>query len=292
VILAHVGIGTMTPFLLSWTLDPPLLIAIGLTVIAWLSMVRRVNRAHPHSRVAAWRSNAFLAGLVVLLLALQSPIDTFADDLFSVHMLQHLLLSFVVAPLLVLGAPVTLVLRFARRDVRRRLLLPVLHSRALRVLLFPPLTWALFAAVMWLVHFSPLFELALESEPVHQLEHLLLLGSGVLFWLPAIGGEPLPWRMSWSQRLLYLFIGMPLSSLLGLVLYSETFVLYPHYMFRVGSAALDDQRAAGTIMWVGSDIISMVAIGLLVWAWSQADARRAGFRARETDNARPASTNR
>jgi cytochrome c oxidase assembly factor CtaG len=68
---------------------------------------------------------------------------------------------------------------------------------------------------------------------------------------------------------------MPLSSLLGLVLYSETFVLYPHYLFRLGSAALDDQRAAGTIMWVGSDIISMVAIGLLVWAWSQADARRA-----------------
>lgn len=270
-ILAHVGV-TSGPILLAWTFDPPLLLALGLTLVAWVLLVRRVNAAHPQSPVPAWRSWAFLGGLAVLLIALQSPIDTFADDRFSVHMVQHVLLSFVVAPLLVLGAPVTLLLRWARPGPRRALLLPVLHSRALRVLLFPPLTWLLFAAVMWAVHFTALFELALESEPIHQLEHLLLLGSGILYWLPAIGGEPMPWRMSWSMRLIYLFIGMPLSSLLGLVLYAQTFVLYPHYLLRLGEAALDDQRLAGTIMWVGSDLLSMIAIGALVWVWARHEA--------------------
>lgn len=269
VILAHIGATSASP-VLAWTFDPPLLLALGLTAAAWLLLVRRVNAAHPRTPMPAWRSWAFLGGLLVLFVALQSPIDTFADDLFSVHMVQHVLLSFISAPLLVLGAPVTLLLRWSRPGPRRRLLLPVLHSRVLRVLLFPPLTWLLFAAVMWAVHFTPLFEAALESEPIHQLEHLLLLGSAILYWLPAVANEPMPWRLSWSWRLLYLFMGMPLVSLLGLVLYSQTFVLYPHYLLRLGDGALADQRLAGTIMWVGSDLLSMVAIGLLVWAWSRA----------------------
>jgi putative copper resistance protein D len=269
VILAHIGV-TSGPILLAWTLDPPLLVALGLAAAAWLMVVRRVNAAHSQTPMPAWRSWAFVGGLLVLFVALQSPIDTFADDLFSVHMVQHILLGFVVAPLLVLAAPMTLLLRWARPGPRRRLLLPVLHSRALRVLLAPPLTWLLFAAVMWAVHFTTLFEAALESEPIHQLEHVLLLGSGILFWLPVIGNEPMPWRMSWSWRLLYLFLAMPLTSLLGLVLYAQAFVLYPHYLLRLGPAALDDQRAAATIMWIGSDLLFMGAIGLLVWAWSRA----------------------
>lgn len=268
-ILAHIGV-TSGPVALAWTFDPPLLVALVVAAAIWVLLVRRVNARHPSTPVAAWRTWSFLGGVAVLLLALQSPVDTFADDLFSVHMVQHVLLSFVVAPLLVLGAPVTLLLRWSRPGPRRRLLLPVLHSRVLRVLLFPPLTWLLFAAVMWAVHFSPLFELALESQPIHQLEHLLLLGTGILYWLPAIGTEPMPWRLSWSWRLLYLFVSMPLSSLLGLVLYAQSFVLYPHYLLRLGDAALADQRLAGTIMWVGSDLLSMVAIGLLVWGWSRA----------------------
>jgi putative copper resistance protein D len=271
-ILAHLGPLTDGPFLLAWTFDVPLLAALGATAVGWLLVVRHVNAAHPRSPAPAWRTWAFLSGLALLLVALQSPIDTFADDLFSVHMIQHVLISFVVAPLLVLGAPMTLLLRFARGGVRRSVLLPILHSRALRVLLYPPLTWLLFAAAMWAMHFSPLFEMALESEPIHQLEHLLLLVTGILYWLPAIGLEPMPWRLSWSMRLLYLFVGMPFGSLLGLVLYSQSFVLYPHYLLRLGSDALADQRMAGTIMWVGADLLSMIAIGALVLAWARAEA--------------------
>jgi cytochrome c oxidase assembly factor CtaG len=258
---------------LGWSLDPPLLLALALAALTWSWMVWRVNRAHPRSPVPAWRTAALLAGLAVLLVALQSPIDTHADDSFAVHMVQHLLLSFVAAPLLVLGAPMTVLLRFARPAVRRRLLLPLLHGRLLRALLFPPLTWALFAVAMWAAHFTPLFELSLESEPVHELEHLLFLATGLLYWLPAIGSEPVPWRLGWSMRLLYLFVGMPQSSVLGLVIYAQGAVLYPHYAVLLGGAALEDQRLAGTLMWVGSDLLSMVAIGLLVWAWARAEAR-------------------
>lgn len=268
--LAHATPGSVTFF--EWTIEPLLLAAIGLAAAAWLVAVARVNEAHRRTPVPAWRSVAFLGGLLTLFVALASPIDTFADDLFSVHMLQHVLIAFVAAPLLVLGAPGTLLLRVASHGVRRAVLLPMLHSRPVRMLTFPAFTWLLFAVVMWVAHFSPLFELALESDGIHQLEHLAFLVSGFLYWLPAIGSDPLPHRLSSSGRLLYLFLGMPQSSLLGLVIVSQTTVMYPHY---VAAGALADQRLAGTVMWIGGDLISVALIGVAGWLWLQAEARRA-----------------
>jgi putative membrane protein len=190
-------------------------------------------------------------------------------------MLQHLLISFVAAPLLVLGSPGTLLLRVASARVRHGLVLPLLHSRLVRTVTFPVLTWLLFAVVMWAAHFSPLFELALESDPIHQVEHLAFLVSGFLYWLPAIGSDPLPWRLGGSSRLLYLFLGMPQSSVLGLVIVSQTTVMYHHY---VAVGALADQRLAGTLMWIGADLISFALIGVAGWLWLTTETRRAARR--------------
>jgi putative copper resistance protein D len=268
--LAHAGPGSWVFF--DWTLEPLLVGGLLLVAVAWLLAVHRVDAAHPRSPVSTWRSIAFLGGLLTLFVALASPIDTFADDLFSVHMLQHVLISFVSAPLLVLGAPGTLLLRVASPAARRTILIPVLHSRVVRVLTFPLVTWLLFAVVMWVAHFSPIFELALESDTVHQLEHLAFLASGFLYWLPAIGSDPLPWRLGGSGRLLYLFLGMPQSSVLGLVIVSQTTVMYHHY---IAAGALADQRLAGTVMWIGADVMSFVLIGVAGWQWLRTEARRA-----------------
>lgn len=277
-ILAHLG-GGQGWVVWGWTLDPLLLAAVCGAGVAWLLAVGSINAAHPASPVSRWRSAAFLGGLLAIVVALQSPIDTFADDLFSVHMLQHLLLSFVAAPLLVLAGPMVIVLRVAGAPTRRRVLLPLLRSRAVRIVTFPGLTWGLFVAVMWVAHFSPLFELALESEPVHQVEHALFLGSAFLYWLPAIGAEPLPWRLGWSGRLLYLVLGMPLSTVLGMLIVAQTGVLYPAYLGGDAAAALADQRLAGAVMWVGGDLIFVVLIGVLVAQWLRTESARARRRA-------------
>ena len=268
--LAHAGPGSWV--VLDWTFEPLLVAALLVAAVGWLLAVARIGAAHAHAPVPPWRSVAFLGGLLTLFVALASPIDTFADDLFSVHMLQHVLISFVAAPLLVLSAPGTLLLRVASPSVRHALLLPILHSRVVRALTFPVFTWLLFAVVMWVAHFSPLFELALESDTVHQLEHLAFLASGFLYWLPAIGSDPLPWRLGGSGRLLYLFLGMPQSFVLGLVIVSQTTVMYHHY---VAAGALADQRLAGTVMWIGADVISFVLIGVAGWQWLRTETKRA-----------------
>lgn len=268
--------------LLGWTLQPLLLAGMAFAVAAWALAVHAVNAAHPTAHVPVMRSVAFGAGLLALLVALVSPIDAFADDLFSVHMLQHLLIAFVAAPLLVLAAPGTLLLRISSTAVRRRLVLPVLHGRIVRWLTFPAFTWLLFGLVMWLAHFTPLFELALESPTVHDLEHLAFLVAGFLYWLPAIGSEPIPWRLGISGRLLYLVLGMPVSSILGLVIVAQTSVMYPHY---AGAGALADQRLAGSVMWVGGDLLTVAIIGVAGWLW----VRREGAREQRRQGTAPHS---
>ncbi len=144
---------------------------------AYRAAMRHVNAAHPANPVPRRRWWAWLGGLVALVLALSSPIERYDTTLFSVHMIQHLLLSFAAAPLLVLAAPVTLLLRVATPKARRGLILPVLHSRAMKVVANPIVTWGLFALVMWGSHFSGLFDAALEDPLIHFLEHGLYLAT-------------------------------------------------------------------------------------------------------------------
>jgi putative copper resistance protein D len=139
----------------AWTITPlPVIGVIGAALGYWW-LVRRVARRHPRNPVAVGRHWAWYGGLAAIVAALLSPIETYSGALLTVHMVQHLLLQFVAAPLLVLAAPVTLVLRAANPDVRRSLL-TVLHSRLVKAVTFPLVAWFLFAAVNWGWHFSDL----------------------------------------------------------------------------------------------------------------------------------------
>ena len=98
-----------------------------------------------------------------------------------------------------------------------------------RILAFPVVAWIIFASVMWVSHFSPLFDAALEDPLVHDLEHALFLGAGLLFWWPAVALDPAPWRMPHPARALYVFLQMPQNTFLAVVILSAPAVLYPHY---------------------------------------------------------------
>jgi putative copper resistance protein D len=265
-----------TPWTLltGWSLEVHVWLPIVLSVVAYHWAVASVARAHPRSPVPRRRVLAWDAGMAVLFVALQSPIATYDTTLFSVHMVQHLLLMMVAAPLLALGAPVTLLLRVVRPEVRRRFVLPILHSRPVRLLSFPVIAWVLFAGVSYVAHFSPLFDAALESEPMHVLEHGLFLGTALLFWWPVIGADPSPWRMPHAARVLYVFLGMPWSSFLALAIFSAPGVLYPHHARLQrdwGPSPLADQQLAGGIMWVGGDGLFLVAVVAMVAAWMRAE---------------------
>ena len=145
---------------------------------------------------------------------------------------------------------------------------------AVVALLFP---WPGFAIAMWLTHFSPLYNAALEDPTVHVAEHLVFLASGLLFWWPVIAADPIPWRLGYGARLAYVGLQMPVNAAVGLAIYFAPTVLYPHYATiqrSWGPDALADQQIGGVVMWGAGDALLLVAVAGLVAAWMRADARR------------------
>lgn len=270
--------------LLAWQLEAHETLPLILVGLLYRYGVARVAREHPANPHPRWRAWAWYAGLVVLFVALQSPIGTYDTTLFSVHMVQHLLMAMVAAPLLALGAPITLLLRVASPRIRQRVILRVLHSWPLRLASFPVVAWVLFAGVMWATHFSGLYNAALDDPLAHFAEHALYLGTALLFWWPVVGADPSPWRMSHPLRIGYLLVGMPQSSFLGLAILSAPEPLYPHYATLSrdwGPTPLADQQLAGAIMWGGGDMLFLLAVILAVWVWlraEEAEGRRADAR--------------
>jgi putative copper resistance protein D len=129
---------------------------------------------------------------------------------------------------------------------------------------------------MWTSHFSPLFDAALEDPLVHDLEHAAFLAAALLFWWPAVGVDPAPWRMAHPVRALYVFLQMTQNTLLAVVLVNATSVLYPHYATvqrAWGPSPFEDQQMAAAFMWVAGDLLFLAAIFGILVGWSRAEAR-------------------
>jgi putative copper resistance protein D len=282
---------TVASLILGWTLDPAVTAALLAAAVLWIWAVRRVDAAHRAHPVPRARSVAFFGGLAAIAVALLSGIERYEGSLFSVHMVQHLLLALVAAPLLALAAPVTVLLRVARPDLRRRFILPALHSQAVRIVTHPVVAWIALAGVMWGTHFSPLFDAALEDRALHDLEHLLFLGAGLLFWWPAVAADPAPRRLGHPVRILYVFMQMPQNTFLAVTLLNAGQPLYPHYatLERAwGPGPLEDQQIAAGIMWLGGDLLFLAAVFVLIASWMRAEERSTAAADRRSDASRVA----
>ena len=277
---------TLANLALGWSFEPLVAIPLLAAAAGWLALVRRVGRLHPSTPVPALRTVAFLGGLAAIAVALLSGIERYDTTLFSVHMGQHLLLMLIAAPLIALAAPVTQVLRAASPEVRRRILLPILHSTAAGAIGHPVVAWLAFTLVAWASHFSPLFDHALENEGVHTAEHVAFLTAGLLFWWPVVAADPAPRRLSHPVRALYLLLQMPPSSFLGMAILFAATPLYPHYASLgtpYGIDPLADQQLAGGIMWLAGDVVLIGAILAVVAAWMRHEERDAPAAERRAD---------
>jgi len=211
-----------------------------------------------------------------LAFALISGIDRYDTVLFSIHMVQHILIILVSAPLLALAAPVTLLLRVSSRETRRRWLLPFLHSRVVRILSNPVVAWLTLAVVMWVSHFSPLFDAALEDPVVHDFEHFLFLTAALLFWWPVVALDPAPSRMGHPGRLTHVFMQMTQNTFLAVIILGAPSVLYHHYATLQLSwlpDTLADQKLAAGYMWIAGDAIFIGALMALMFGWMRAEER-------------------
>jgi putative copper resistance protein D len=279
--LAHGGSVPPAPdaasFFLDWSFDPLVWLPAIVALLLWQYGIRKVAREHPGHPIARHRTVSWTLGVLAIVVALDSGIERYDTTLFSVHMVQHLMLTLVAPPLLLYAGPITLILQASSAETRRRWVLPVLHSRVLRVLSFPVVAWILFAAVMWGSHFSPLFDISLENEWVHRLEHALFLAAALLFWWPVVGPDPSPWRMTPAVKVLYVGLQMPQNTFLALAIYMASAPLYAHYVTTIrswGPTPLEDQQAAGGIMWLGGDFAFLTMVILLVFAWMRYEERR------------------
>jgi putative membrane protein len=268
---AEVPAPTFPWVLLHWSLDPLVSALLLVTAVLYLQGRRRLV-----ARGVAWpaqRTGCFLGGLGAIALALLSPIEAYDTVLFSVHVVQHMLLTMAAAPLLALGAPVTLALRATGGRTRRRLV-RVLHSPPVRVLGHPLVAWVLFTVSLYGLYYSPLFDLSLRNRFVHDLIHLHFLGAGLLFWWPLVGIDPTRWRLPHLARLLFVFLMVPFHAFLGVAIMNSGRLLAPSlasFQRSWGPTPLADQQAGGAILWGAGDLVALGAVLGILIAWASYD---------------------
>jgi putative membrane protein len=194
-----------------------------------------------------------------------------------------------IAPIfLALGAPLTLALRTL--PVRaRRLLIRGLHSRAVRVLTFPLVTFAIFVANPWVLYFTGLYRLTLENDLLHDWVHVHFLVTGCLFLWPLIGIDPLPGRWPYPARALLMLMSTPFHAFLGVTIMQGRQLIagdyYPAlHLGWVTPAA--DQNLAGAVLWAGGDLVSVTMLAALIGQWIRASERETARIDRHLDRLR------
>lgn len=211
----------------------------------------------------------FHAGLAVLFLSLNGPLHDLSDTyLFSAHMVQHLLLTMVVVPLLLLGTPGWM-LRPALRS-------PTV-ARVARVLTRPALAYALFNVTMLAWHLPPLYNLAMAQHGVHIVQHLFFLVTATLAWWPLLSPLPELPRLSHAMRLLYVLLLMIPMNVIGLMITYADEVLYPAYEAAPRILSLtprEDQLVGGLIMWIPGTFILIAVATVMFFRWAKVEEAR------------------
>ncbi len=269
----------------NWPLDPLVLAGIGVSALLYWQGLRYSKRHGLARHVRPWHSIAFAGGLLTLLLALDSPLDGLADQLLWAHMVQHELLTLVAAPLLLLSQAAWPLWRGVPLPARRSGLKWVLRQgwprRVFRVirrpLSSPLVVWVLFTGSFTIWHLPALYDLALEQTPVHIMEHLIFLGTALLFWAQVIPSRHGRLALNFTQRSIYLGAAALHSNIFGAVFVFSTGTMYPYYAALPRSASalsvLADQHLAGAAMDVPGTIVFFIAIIALLGFWLQEDER-------------------
>ena len=282
----------LTParFLTSFNLDLLWAILCVFALFFYLAGVRRLRRRGdrwPWYRTALW-----VSGIVILFWTTNGVLNVYEQFLFSMHMLEHMLLTMAIPVLLVLGAPVTLALRtIQKRDDgsrgAREWILLLVHSRVANVLTSPLVAAGLFAASLWVFYYSPLFRWATVDHVGHEwmIFHFLIVG--YLFVQTLVGVDPIGNQAPYPLRLILLLATMALHAFFGLALISNTGLFLSDWYGAMGrqwgASPLDDQRAAGGIAWSVGEIPTVSLAIIVAVLWSRSDSREAKRRDRAAD---------
>ena len=253
------------PYEWAWSLHPSVLIGTGLLGALYFYGIgplrRRLGLGPPAS---PWQVASFCAALLVLLLSLNGPVHDLSDYyLFSVHMLQHLVLTLLFPPLLLMGIPSWLLQPLVRR--------PGVLAVA-RLLTRPWLAALLFSVSIAAWHLSPFYDLMMRNHEVHIATHLMFMVTATVMWWPVMSPLPELPPLRPGIGMLYLFlVGIPMQVVGALITFADE-VLYPWYVAAPrtwGLSPLDDQQLGGLLMWVPGNLWMFAAIGVLFFQWAR-----------------------
>ena len=258
---------------LRWAFDPGPLIAVGLLTYIYLRRFIHARGEAGGRGAGPLQLAAFAGAILVLLAALVSPIDGLGEDyLFSMHMVQHILLGDI-APLLLLLS----LSRVIMRPLTRRLMSV---ERALGPFAHPATGIAVWLTLIYVWHIPAMYDAALNHSAVHALEHMCFFAGGIAVWWPLIQPVPMRRRLTGLSVFAYLLVAKLSLGVLGVVLTWSHGVAYSYYEHvpRIwGLTAIDDQNLGGAIMMVEQSIVLVVAFAILfvrMLLQSEEDERR------------------
>jgi putative membrane protein len=254
-----------------WSLDPSLIYVVG---AACLYLMGSRGRGRP----TPLQAGAFAAGLLTIVIALDSPIDHYADQLFWVHMLQHILLLTVAPPLFLLGRPWPRMWRALPLGPRTKIARTLVGARwmaPLRLLARPLPAWILFNATFIVWHIPGAYDATLTNGAVHVCEHAMFFFTGLLFWARVINPGPLRPRLMWPARIAYAASAMVVGWALAITLVLLPHAAYGYYAALAtrpgGISALTDQQIAAGIMWVPGSIAYTITFIIGFYRWLEPD---------------------
>jgi cytochrome c oxidase assembly factor CtaG len=266
------------PHLDGWSVLAVLSVVGLLVYLAAVVRLRRSGVAWPWWRTAAW-----IAGTGSLFAVTGTWLNGYGMALFSIHMVQHMVLAMITPLLLLLAAPVTLALRTLPRGkgaagTPRALLLDLLHSRFARFVSAPGFTVPLFIASLYGIYFTPIFDWLMSSPAGHQFMLAHFVVTGLLFFGPIVAQDPWPRNHSHPTRILELLVPVPFHAFFGVAVMIANTLLVTSFADPPSSWGIDpvgDQTVAGGIAWSFGELPTVLVLIVVLISWAGSDERRA-----------------
>lgn len=265
-------------FVIKWPWDPTVLFFLALAIL----YARGLREYGGHAPVQRWQIVSFFVGIATLLAASLPPIDPVADQLFCAHMLQHLLITAVGVPLIMLGAPFFVALRGWPARVRRAVAVPFLQNHFVRAAngftRLPLAALAIFEAAFWFWHVPKFYDAALRNDVIHLVEHACMAFGAMAIWRLLIDPAPLQSPLALPTRFLFLLLLMTLDMALSAALTFSSNVWYAYDQLPLPQwwswDRLQDQRLGGLLMWVPGSAVWLIALIATFTVWFRRETAR------------------
>jgi putative membrane protein len=277
-VLADTGLpplGGSQYFTTQFDFVPVAMIIAALVLYLW--GVRRNNSLHPRHPWPVGKTVAWIGALVSTGVAIFSFVGVYDGELFWDHMIQHLILIMVAAPLFAIASPLRLVFN-ATSGTAHLVVTEALRSGVAKFLGNPIVAFILYAVVIPISHLTIWYNYTLTQESVHNAEHLVFLLVGYLFWRQIFGNDPNAQRLHPALQFFYLFLAIPIDTFTGVSLAGATHELFPAYFATHrawGPSYVVDLHVGGDIMWVVGDTLMLWPMIPVALRWLHMDERRA-----------------